>query len=160
MKNPTLFMHKGVRYQIAPMDAIEQCILAQKLTPLLGPVMKIVFEGSAAARAIAIMSTDSSPERDEAMNALLSDVGAFATVLQKMPTDVARSIYASCLKQLSRQGGESMPWQVVWNESSGRMMYDDIEGWDVLILASKVIQDQLGNFMQGALSMPSFAPQT
>lgn len=151
-KPPTQFDYKGNIYQIRRLDAIEQAMLAQKISPLVVPVLRVVMK-----RAIIQQQQGSNLDGLEMIIALLQDFEVVAEALQKVPAETMREIYGVCLGRIIRQGGPGLGWQEIWNID--HLQYDDIEGFDVLYLTFEVIRDQLGNFMHEAMSQLGLQPQ-
>ncbi len=152
-KPPKQFEYKGNQYQIRRLDAIEQAMLAQKISPLVVPVLRVVMK-----RAIIQQEQGSNLDGLEMVIALLQDFEVVAEALQKVPVDTMRDIYAVCLGRIIRQGGPGLGWQEIWNID--HLQYDDIEGYDVIYFTIEVIRDQLGNFMQEILSQLGLQPPT
>mgnify|MGYP005812727975 CR=1 FL=1 len=144
MREPTKFEYKDHTYQINRMDAIGQAMLAQKLTPLVTPVLNILAQrqlrGDTSFRSSSL----------EMIVAFLQDFDTLSLVLEKVPAETMREIYEVCMSRLMREAGKDRGWQKLW--ANGQFMYDDIEGFDVIYLSFRVIQDQLGNFIKEALS--------
>lgn len=149
MKTPTEFIHKGVKYQIRTMNGIDQCILAGKIAPLVMPVMAVAIREGAFAE-VSTLDTTTPEGRAALIDIGLGSFERLAQAISRVPPDEMRQIYNECMRHLLRQGGEGLGWQEVFNPMSGMLMYDDIDGLDVMTLSVEVIKDQLGNFMQGA----------
>jgi len=166
-KAPTQFEHGGHQYQIRTMDALTQLSLAQRLSPIIVPFLKLATGSNIDASVLADVAdkTDGgsmftvTPEaRKKAFAPVFTNMSDVAEVLQKMPVEITQSIYRDCLRHLFRQSRDGGGWQIVWEDRANRLMYEDIQGFDVLILCSEVVKDQLSNFITGALSKFSFAP--
>jgi hypothetical protein len=167
---PTQFVHAGNTYQIQPMDALVQLSLAQRLSPIIIPFLKLAT-GGVDATALGNVAEAAEEDAEGLLKAPKLDVGAafapvfdnmaeVAAVLQKMPLDVTQSIYRDCLRHLQRQSNDGGGWQIVWNDRANVMMFEELQGFDVLILSSEVVKDQLANFITGMLSKFSFRPRS
>lgn len=148
MKVPTEFIHKGVKYQIRTMNGIDQCILAGKIAPLVMPVMAVAIRDGALSE-LDSLDTSTPEGRSALIDIGLGSFERLAKAISQVPPDEMRQIYNECMRHLLRQGGEGLGWQEVFNPMSGMLMYDDIDGLDVMTLSVEVVKDQLGNFMQG-----------
>lgn len=144
-KPPTQFEYKGSQYQIRRLDAIEQAMLAQKISPLVVPVLRVAIK-----RSIIMQQEGSNLQGLEIIIALLQDFEVVAEALQKIPAETMREIYATCLSRIVRQGGPNLGWQEIWNID--HLQFDDLEGFDVMYFTIEVIKDQLGNFISEILS--------
>jgi hypothetical protein len=151
MKTPTEFIYKGFKYQVKRMSGFDQCLLAGRVSPIVLPVMSIAIKEGIVSQ-IVNMDLKSDEGRAMAIDLALSSFELLAQAISSIPTKEMRIIYEECMRHLVRQGGEGRGWQDVFNEQAKALMFEDIEGVDVMVLSIKVIQDQLGNFIKGALS--------
>lgn len=136
---PTEFTRKGHTYQIKRIDPIGQAILAQRLLPVAVPIFRVI-------------ASRSLEQNDTSVNNLVSMLSDFETIveaLEKVPAKDVREIYDACLSRLLRQADNKTGWQVVWN--NGTLMFEDIEGFDVIALTIEVVKDQLGTFIPNAM---------
>ena len=150
-KLPATFELNGQKYKILRMDAFTQLSIAQRISPLVVPFVEMSMLGGGLAPDPETGKI--APEAFiESLRTTLHQAAQITSLLQIMPTSVAESVYRDCLRCVERQGGEGLGWQKIVNPETGSLLYQDIEGVDVLLLTVEVIKDQLGNFMQRALS--------
>jgi len=70
--------------------------------------------------------------------------------LAKMDDETAGYIVRTCLSSLKRLQGEN--WALVWNATANACMFDDIDLGALVPLVMRVIQFNLGPFIQGLLT--------
>lgn len=163
---PTEFSFKGNRYQIKHMDAVKQFFVAQKIAPLVIPIISVAIQEGAMKEAQKIVeepSTDETEGRNKIFNASIMDIQKVAVALQAMPEADMKYIFRICLSHLYRQGGEGLGWSPVWNVAGDMLQFQDLAGFDLMVLCFEVVKDQLENFMSGALSLTTdfgLPPQT
>lgn len=150
MRIPTEFVHNNHTYQIRQMSAITQLLVAQKIAPLVIPMLQMGLNEGVMER---LRGSDGN--KADILDAMLPNIERIMAVMAKMPEQDLQYIYRECLRHLLRSGGSEsgMGWQEVWNEQNNRPLFDDIQGFDILILSVEVVKDQLENFMSGVLSM-------
>ena len=132
----------GQQYRSGKMDAFRQFHVSRRLAPVLSGL---------AAGASAAAGGD--PEQE------------FAAFLQPLVNGIASMsdadcdyVLHACLGVVKRQQGNA--WAPIFITQGNSLMFDDIDLAVMLQIASRVIQDNLGNFIQGAVSKVQEAPQT
>ncbi len=132
----------GQQYRSGKMDAFRQFHVSRRLAPVLSGL---------AASAAAGAGGDSDHE--------------FAAFLQPLVNGIASMsdadcdyVLHACLGVVKRQQGNA--WAPIFITQGNSLMFDDIDLAVMLQIASRVIQDNFGNFIQGAVSKVQEAPQT
>ncbi|PXV60885.1 hypothetical protein SAMN04487785_11321 [Dyella jiangningensis] len=124
------FEISGQTYQSGRLNARQQFHVARRLAPVLGGL------------------ADASAAGAESFSKFLQPI---AEAISGMSDGDCDYVLDTCLSVVRRQQGPS--WAPVMS-SSKAMMFDDIDMSVMLQLASKVIQENLGNFFPGGSAGP------
>ncbi|MGF6837066.1 hypothetical protein QF001_000933 [Paraburkholderia youngii] len=127
----------GQRYRAEKLDAFKQLHVSRKIAPIVPKLLPMFLKFA---------------EQGDSMKADLAGMAeAFeplAQALADMPDADCEYVFNACLAVVARnQGGN---WASVW--SGGSLMFDDIDIGAMVQIASKVIWDSLGPFIQGLLA--------
>ena len=132
----------GQQYRSGKMDAFRQFHVSRRIAPVLSGL---------AAGAAGLSGAE--PDQE------------FAAFLQPLVTGIASMsdadcdyVLHACLGVVKRQQGNA--WAPIFIAQGNSLMFDDIDLSVMLQIASRVIQDNLGNFIQDAVSKVQEAPQT
>ena len=87
-----------------------------------------------------------------------TDLGPLAEALAGMPAEDVDYVVQTCLSAVHRRQGTL--WANVWNAQAIAIMFEDISLNAMLQITFKVIQDSLGNFMQGLVAKAPAASPT
>lgn len=136
----TEFEINGQTYRTGKLDAFKQFHLSRKIAPII-PTLIPIFVKLAA-------------EGDKALTNDLSSVAGilepFTTGIAEMSDETAEYVIATALSVVSRN--QQGMWTTVWNSSSHVCMFDDMDLGVILRIVFRVIQDNLGPFIQGLLT--------
>ena len=133
------FTLNGQQYSAGKMDAFKQLHVSRKIGPIIPPLIPVFLKLS-----------KSSVPLTENLAAIGELLGPFADGLASMPDETAEYVMGTCLSVVQRKQGND--WAPVWSERGRTCMFDDM-GLDVLIpIVVRVIQSNLGNFINGLLT--------
>ncbi|MEL6237009.1 MAG: phage tail assembly chaperone [Pseudomonadota bacterium] len=133
----------GHRYRAEKLDAFKQLHVSRKIAPIIPKLLPMFLKFS---------------ERGDAVKDDLAGMAeAFEPLAQALAdmSDVdCEYVFSACLGVVSRN--QQNNWASVWN---GSLMFDDIDIGVMVQIASKVIWDSLGPFIQGLIANPAASPQ-
>lgn len=140
------FMINGNTYRAGKLDAFQQQDLAFALVPAFGavaPLLKDILPASAGGD----KDNAGDDEIAEIRKAKLMDslpviLPALTTAVRTLDKKSRKEINDICLDVVTRQTGNQ--WSKIY--SGGVLMYDDINGIELLQIAGYVIKDSLGSF--------------
>lgn len=136
------FMINGNTYRAGKLDAFQQQDLAFALVPAFGavaPLLKDILpvseDGTGGDEIADIRKT-------KLMDSLPVILPALTTAVRTLDKKSRKEINDICLDVVTRQTGNQ--WSKIY--SGGVLMYDDINGIELLQIAGYVIKDSLGSF--------------
>ncbi|QTL40906.1 hypothetical protein HGO23_06060 [Xenorhabdus budapestensis] len=129
------FEISGKKYRAGKLNAFQQQDLAVALIPVV-PALKSVWENLKPS----MVGIDGKPVF--AMDDMADLITPLAEAIRSLGKESRYEINDICLSVVSRENSG------VWSEVyvSGQLMFDDINGLDLLKIAGQVIKDALGNF--------------
>lgn len=133
-------------YRAGKLDAFKQLHLSRKVAPII-PTLIPVFVKLSASQSGNPLSGD--------LSGMAGLLGPFAEGLAGMPDEDAEYVLSTCLAVVQRKQGTA--WAPVWSERSNVCMFDDMDLGAMIQIASRVIRDSLGPFLQGLLSTSAAA---
>ncbi len=133
------FRHDGQDYIAERLSAMQQLHVSRRIAPLIPPLIPVFM-------ALA--------EKGELMDRI-SDCAAlaqpFADALASMPDDSAEFVISTCMSVVKRKNGEI--YAPVWNSTAKLPMFSELNDMSVLLpIVVRVIQDNLGRFIEGLLT--------
>lgn len=147
---PTEFVKNGVRYQIRPLNVIEQWHLNRKLAPLLPPLLPIMLK----------LARDESlkPVDDETAKApidvegLIPILGPFADAIATISNEASEEIINTCLSAIKRYVPPST-WVPVWSAGAKVSTFSEFNSLHTALpFVVEVVTNALGPFIQGLLT--------
>lgn len=132
----------GRRYRASKMPAMQQFHVSRKIAPLL-PALIPVFVNIAKKGGVG------------------EDFGALTTLLQPLADGLANLkdedadfVVGTCLSTVKRENAQGS-FTPIWSMAAKTLMSDDMTLADMIPIVVRVIQDQLGPFIQGFLTSNS-----
>lgn len=116
-------------YRAGKLDAVSQLHIVRRLAPILTTLRSVAAEGVGEA-------------------ALQRAVEA----LGEISDEAVEYIIAKCLAKVQRERAGGTGWTAIWNSSARRPQFDDLGGFEVLSITSKVVMNELGPFFSGLAS--------
>jgi len=135
----------GQSYRTGKLDAMRQFHLSRRLAPIIPPLIPVFVKLKAGGL-----------EQD--MLGFAGVLGPFADGLAAMSDETSEYIIGTCLSVVQRQNGKT--WANVWDAQGKVCMFDDMQLPDMVQLALRVIQDNLGPFISGILTSQQGSPMT
>ncbi|MGE6472833.1 phage tail assembly chaperone [Serratia proteamaculans] len=129
------FEIKGQQYRAAKLNAFAQQDVAVALAPVLSgliPLLKDVMAGNGKS-----LSDDKNRLFDEIIPLVVKAV----TQLSK---EGRAEINHACLSVVTRQQGQT--WSKIYEPNQRVMLFDDLNGLDLVKIVGSVVQDSLGDF--------------
>lgn len=129
------FEIKGQQYRAAKLDAFAQQDVAIALAPVLSgliPLLKDVMAGNGKS-----LQEDKNRLFDEIIPLVVKAIG-------QLSREGRAEINHACLSVVTRQQGKT--WSKIYEPSQRMMMFDDINGLDLVKIAGNVVRDSLGDF--------------
>lgn len=137
---------QGRQYRADKLNAFQQFHVSRKIAPLV-PALIPVF----------LSVTKMKGGLTANLPAIADALQPFADGLAQLPDEAAEYVISTCLSVVRRCQGDN--WAPVWSASAKAMMFDDINDMgSILPIVVRVIQDNLGPFIQGLLT--SQQPET
>lgn len=124
----------GHSYKAGRLDAMTQLHVVRRLAPILTTLRSVAEEGAAGSMA---------PEA-----ALQRAVEA----LGEVSDNSVEYVIARCMERVQRKIEGDRGWAPAWNKAAGRPQFDDIGGFHLLTIASRVVMNELGPFFEGLAS--------
>lgn len=140
----TEFEVGGQTYRAAKLSAMAQFHVARRIAPIIPTLIPIFVK----------LSQGGGSARD--LLGLADSLGPLTQALSDLSDDAAEYVIGNCLGVCQRRT-PSGSWAPVWSGKAG-CMFDDITAVEMLQIASSVIQDSLGPFIQGLLTSPQGSP--
>jgi hypothetical protein len=128
------FEINGKKYRAGKLNAFQQQDLAVALIPIV-PALKPILEG-----AKPVVGVDGSPSFPT--DSMVDILTPLADAVRALGKDARYEINDICLSVVSREAGGA--WTGVY--ASGELMFDDINGLDLVKIVGHVIKGALGNF--------------
>ncbi|EMB6251747.1 TPA: hypothetical protein SMI48_003033 [Serratia marcescens] len=129
------FEIKGQQYRAAKLDAFAQQDVAIALAPVLSgliPLLKDVMAGNGKS-----LQEDKNRLFDEIIPLVVKAIG-------QLSREGRAEINHACLSVVSRQQGKT--WSKIYEPSQRAMMFDDLNGLDLVKIVGNVVRDSLGDF--------------
>jgi len=123
------------------LSAFEQLHVARRVAPL---ITRLVPSAQS--------SGDTGPT-------FLSMMGPIIDGLSQMPDEDVNYIINHCASVVQRAQGGGI-WAPIWNVPAGRLMFEDLDGMQLLRIAIIVMQENLANFMTAPASLFQSPTQT
>lgn len=130
------FTVSGQNYRAGKLDAFKQLHVSRRLAPIIPTLIPIFIK----------LSKDGMSD----LSALGELLGPFATAMASMPDEAAEYVVSTCMSVVSRQQGSA--WSPVWSARGNVVMFDDIDLGVMLPIIVRVVQDNLGPFINGLLT--------
>ncbi|HGE8301174.1 TPA: phage tail assembly chaperone [Serratia marcescens] len=129
------FEIKGQQYRAAKLDAFAQQDVAIALAPVLSgliPLLKDIMAGNGKS-----MQEDKNRLFDEIIPLAVKAIG-------QLSREGRAEINHACLSVVTRQQGKA--WSKIYEPSQHTMMFDDLNGLDLVKIVGNVVRDSLGDF--------------
>ncbi|EIV2912419.1 hypothetical protein L7Q46_001714 [Serratia marcescens] len=129
------FEIKGQQYRAAKLDAFAQQDVAIALAPVLSgliPLLKDVMAGNGKS-----LQEDKNRLFDEIIPLAVKAIG-------QLSREGRAEINHACLSVVTRQQGKT--WSKIYEPSQRTMMFDDLNGLDLVKIVGNVVRDSLGDF--------------
>lgn len=123
-------------YRAGKLDAVSQLHIVRRLAPIL-TTLKSVAEGGI--------------DEDGLQRA--------AEALGEITDDKLEYIIAKCLSKVQRKRPGDTGWTAIWNASARRPQFEDLGGFEILFITSKVVMNETGPFFEGLVSILQAAGQ-
>lgn len=133
------FTIEGNEYRVRKLTAVQQLHVSRKLAG----VLTVAFPAF-----VALAEKD--PDDGVDIEKIFSSFGPAAEAIAAMPEAEVDFVCATCLAVVSRRQGSA--WCQVWNERAKALQFEDIDLGAMMQMVFRVIQDSLGNFIQGLLA--------
>lgn len=161
MREPLSFSIGQHQYRAARMDVRTQLNVSRRITPLLVGMIEPMIEQMklAAKRQAAIAEATgggATPPKlgilDLDIKSILPGLARSAELLASMSDDDFGYLQSVCLATVERQRAGDAGWARIWNSQASRVMFEDIEGHDVLLIMMEVLKAEIGPFLVGIVS--------
>ncbi|MEL5614350.1 phage tail assembly chaperone [Serratia marcescens] len=129
------FEIKGQQYHAAKLDAFAQQDVAIALAPVLSgliPLLKDVMAGNGKS-----LQEDKNRLFDEIIPLVVKAIG-------QLSREGRAEINHACLSVVTRQQGKT--WSKIYEPNQRAMMFDDLNGLDLVKIVGNVVRDSLGDF--------------
>ncbi|HGM7194114.1 TPA: phage tail assembly chaperone [Serratia marcescens] len=129
------FEIKGQQYRAAKLDAFAQQDVAIALAPVLSgliPLLKDVMAGNGKS-----LQEDKNRLFDEIIPLVVKAIG-------QLSREGRAEINYACLSVVTRHQGKT--WSKIYEPSQRAMMFDDLNGLDLVKIVGNVVRDSLGDF--------------
>lgn len=129
------FEIKGQQYRAAKLDAFAQQDVAIALAPVLSgliPLLKDLMAGNGKS-----LQEDKNRLFDEIIPLVVKAIG-------QLSREGRAEINHACLSVVTRQQGKT--WSKIYEPSQRAMMFDDLNGLDLVKIVGNVVRDSLGDF--------------
>lgn len=129
------FEIKGQKYSAVKLDAFAQQDVAIALAPVLSgliPLLKDVMAGNGKS-----LQKDKNRLFDEIIPLVVKAIG-------QLSREGRTEINHACLSVVTRQQGKT--WSKIYEPSQRVMMFDDLNGLDLVKIVGNVVRDSLGDF--------------
>lgn len=129
------FEIKGQQYRAAKLDAFAQQDVAIALAPVLSgliPLLKDIMAGNGKS-----LQEDKNRLFDEIIPLVVKAIG-------QLSREGRAEINHACLSVVTRQQGKT--WSKIYEPSQRAMMFDDLNGLDLVKIVGNVVRDSLGDF--------------
>lgn len=136
------FMINGNTYRSGKLDAFQQQDLAFALVPAFGAVAPLLKDILPASEDGTGGDEISDVRKEKLMDSLPVILPALTTAVRTLDKKSRKEINDICLDVVTRQTGNQ--WSKIY--SGGVLMYDDINGIELLQIVGYVIKDSLGSF--------------
>lgn len=136
------FMINGNTYRSGKLDAFQQQDLAFALVPAFGAVAPLLKDILPASAGNAGTDEIADIRKAKLIDSLPVILPALTTAVRTLDKKSRKEINDICLDVVTRQTGNQ--WSKIY--SGGQLMYDDINGIELLQIAGYVIKDALGSF--------------
>ncbi|QGH59485.1 phage tail assembly chaperone [Serratia proteamaculans] len=126
---------KGQQYRSAKLNAFAQQDVAVALAPVLSglvPLLKDVMSGSGKS-----LMDDKTRLFDEIIPLVVKAVS-------QLSKEGRAEINHTCLSVVTRQQGQT--WSKIYEPNQRVMLFDDLNGLDLVKIVGSVVQDSLGDF--------------
>lgn len=123
-------------YRAGRLDAVSQVHIVRRLAPILTTLKGVAEEG-------------------------LSEEGLqkAADALGEISDEKLDYITTKCLAKVQRRRPGDTGWTAIWNSSARRPQFEDIGGFEILFITSKVVVAEIGPFFEGLVSTLRAAAQ-
>ncbi|HCR3197157.1 phage tail assembly chaperone [Morganella morganii] len=136
------FMINGNTYRSGKLDAFQQQDLAFALVPAFGAVAPLLKDILPASEDGTGGDEIADVRKEKLMDSLPVILPALTTAVRTLDKKSRKEINDICLDVVTRQTGNQ--WSKIY--SGGVLMYDDINGIELLQIVGYVIKDSLGSF--------------
>lgn len=129
------FEIKGQQFRAAKLNAFAQQDVAVALAPVLSglvPLLKDVMSGNGKS-----LTDDKSRLFDEIIPLVVKAVS-------QLSKEGRAEINHTCLSVVTRQQGQT--WSKIYEPNQRVMLFDDLNGLDLVKIVGSVVQDSLGDF--------------
>lgn len=140
------FEIKGQQYRAAKLDAFAQQDVAIALAPVLSgliPLLKDAMAGKS-------LQEDKNRLFDEIIPLAVKAIG-------QLSREGRAEINHACLSVVTRQQGKA--WSKIYEPSQRTMMFDDLNGLDLVKIVGNVVRDSLGDFFPALPVSDNSEPQ-
>ncbi|PHM33330.1 phage tail assembly chaperone [Xenorhabdus innexi] len=143
------FEISGKKYRAGKLNAFQQQDLAVALVPVV-PALKGIWEN------LKPSSVDSEGKPVFAPDDMIDLISPLVDAVRSLDKTSRHEINEICLSVVSREHGKS--WSEVY--TGGLLMFDDINGLDLLKIVGQVIKDALGNFFPALSGSDASSPDS
>lgn len=116
-------------YRAGKLDAVSQLHIVRRLAPILATLRSVAAEGVG----------------EDALQKAVAALG-------EISDEAVEYIIAKCLAKVQRKRPGDTGWTAIWNASARRPQFDDLGGFEVLTITSKVVMAEMGPFFEGLAS--------
>ncbi|MGP2884500.1 phage tail assembly chaperone [Serratia marcescens] len=129
------FEIKGHQYSAAKLDAFAQQDVAIALAPVLSGLIPLLKD----------VMADNGKSLQEDKNRLFDEIIPLVVkAIGQLSREGRAEINHACLSVVTRQQGKT--WSKIYEPSQRMMMFDDINGLDLVKIVGNVVRDSLGDF--------------
>lgn len=129
------FEIKGQQYRAAKLDAFAQQDVAIALAPVLAGLIPLLKD---------IMAGNGKPLQEDKNHLFDEIIPLVVKAIGQLSREGRAEINHACLSVVTRQQGKT--WSKIYEPSQRAMMFDDLNGLDLVKIVGNVVQDSLGDF--------------
>lgn len=128
------------QYRAEKLNAFQQFHVSRKIAPLIPALIPVFLSVSQMKGGL-----------QQNLPTIAGLLQPFADGIAALPDDAAEYVMSTCLSVVRRRtDGET--WAPVWSSSAKSVMFDDMDLGGLMPIVMRVIQENLGPFIQGLLT--------
>ena len=116
-------------YRAGKLDAVSQLHIVRRLAPILTTLRSVAAEGVG----------------ETALQQAVEALG-------EISDEAVEYIIQRCLSKVQRKRQGDTGWTAIWSASARRPQFEDLGGFEILSITSKVVMNELGPFFSGLAS--------